>query len=139
VGVARVLSEELQGHAEDGGNLGIVGQVLDVIGDHAHIGRHANAVQGNQRAERADDFDQAGRQADFFFGFAQGGEDQVRVFGVATPAGKGHFAAMGRQAAGAQGQDQLRFVTAGNRHQHAPRGNARRSRALRRVVAYPAK
>jgi hypothetical protein len=55
-------------------------------------------VQRNQRAERADHLDQARRQADFFFGFAQGREHQVRVFRVAAPAGKGHFAAVGGQA-----------------------------------------
>ena len=75
-------------------------------------------MQGDQRTERADHFDQPRRQADFFFGFAQGGENQVGVFGVAAPAGEGDFAAMGRQPAGTQGQNQLGLVTAGDGHQH---------------------
>ncbi|MNL88920.1 hypothetical protein D3C87_2189400 [compost metagenome] len=58
-------------------------------------------MQGDQRTQRADHFDQPRRQADFFFSFAQGGEHQVRVFGVAATAGKRDFATMGRKPAGA--------------------------------------
>ncbi|MCY1447977.1 hypothetical protein D9M71_646210 [compost metagenome] len=69
-------------------------------------------MQRNKRAERTNHFHQAWRQADFFFSLAQGGEHQVRVFRVAATTGKGHFAAMGGQALGTQGQDQFgRFAT----------------------------
>jgi hypothetical protein len=46
VGVfARVLAEELQRHAEYGGNLGIVGLVLDEVGDQPDIRGDLDAVQ----------------------------------------------------------------------------------------------
>ena len=61
---------------------------------------------------------QAWRQADFFLGFAQGGFDQVVIFRVAAAAGKGDFAAMGGQAAGAQREHHFGFVAAGDGHQH---------------------
>ncbi|MNM57496.1 hypothetical protein D3C81_686980 [compost metagenome] len=67
--VARVLAEEFQRHGEHRGNLGVVGLVLDKIGDQPDERRHFQPMQGNQRAQWADDFHQARRQADFFFGF----------------------------------------------------------------------
>src|SRR5471030_2953419 len=54
----RILAEEFQRHAEHCCDLGIVGQVFDKIRDHADIRRDLDAVQGNQWAQRADDFDQ---------------------------------------------------------------------------------
>ncbi|MNI44171.1 hypothetical protein D3C73_985340 [compost metagenome] len=115
---AGVFAEEFQGHAEHRGDLGIVGPVFDKIRDHPDIGRDHDAMQADQRTERADHLDQPRWQADFFLGFTQGGENQVGVFGVAATTGEGDFAAMGRQAAGTQGQHQLGFVTAGDGHQH---------------------
>src|SRR5471030_155216 len=135
---ARVFSKELQRHAEHSRNFGIVGQVFDVIRNDADIGRDLDAVQGDQRTERADHFHQPRRQADFFFGFAQGSENKVRVFGVASPAGEGDFAAMGREPAGAKGQNQFRFVTAGDRHEYRRLGETLVGfQGAWRVVAYP--
>ncbi|MNG16821.1 hypothetical protein D3C84_1007620 [compost metagenome] len=74
-------------------------------------------MQGDQGTQRADHFDQPRWQADFFLGFAQGGEHKVRVFGVAATTGESDFATMGRQPAGAQGQNQFRFITASDGHQ----------------------
>src|SRR5471032_2726292 len=136
--LARVFPEELQRHAEHGRNLGIVGQVFNVIRNDADIGRDLDAVQGDQRAERADHFHQPWRQADFFFGFAQGRENKVRILGVAAPAGEGDFAAMGREPAGAQGQNQFRFVTAGDRNEYRRLGETLVGfQGAWRVVAYP--
>lgn len=67
--VARVLAEELQRHGEYCRDLGIIGAVFDKIGDKPDEWRHFQAMQRNQRAERADHFHQAGRQADFLFSF----------------------------------------------------------------------
>ncbi|MNP18281.1 hypothetical protein D3C76_1107560 [compost metagenome] len=113
--IARVLAKELQRHREHGGDFSIIGLVLDIIGDQADERRDLQAMQRDQRAQGADDFHQARRQTDFFFGFAQGGKHQIGVFRVAAPTGESHFATMGRQALGAQGQDQFRLFAAGNR------------------------
>ncbi|MNI83997.1 hypothetical protein D3C73_1408610 [compost metagenome] len=120
--LAGVLAEKFQRNAEHSSNFGIVGAVLDEVGNHPDVRRHLDTVQGNQWAQGPDHFNQARRQADFFFGLAQGGKHQVGVFRVAASTGKGHFTAMGREPTGAQGQDQLRFVAAGNRHQHCGLG-----------------
>ncbi|MNE82515.1 hypothetical protein D3C80_1792440 [compost metagenome] len=112
---ARVLAKKLQGHAEYRCNLGIVGTVLDKIGYQPDKRRNLQPMQGNQRAQGADDLDQTGGQADFFFRFTQRGKDQVRVFGVTPPAGESHFATMCGKALGAQGQDKLGVFAAGYR------------------------
>ncbi|MNR26025.1 hypothetical protein D3C85_1432110 [compost metagenome] len=136
--LTRVFAEELQRNAEHRGDLGIIGPVLDEIRNHADIRRDLDAMQGDQRAERADHLDQTRRQADLFFGFAQGGENQVRVFGVTASAGESDFAAMGREPAGTQGQHQFRFVTAGDGHQYGGLGEtAVGLQRARCVVAYP--
>ncbi|MNJ67400.1 hypothetical protein D3C77_635680 [compost metagenome] len=112
--VARVLAEELQRHGKDGSDFSVVGLVLDKIGNQADKRRDFQPMQRDQRAQGTDDFHQPGRQADLFFGLAQGGEHQVRVFRVAASTGKGDFAAMGRQALGAQGQYQFGLFATGN-------------------------
>ncbi|MNF81350.1 hypothetical protein D3C84_636190 [compost metagenome] len=114
----RIVAEKLQRHTEHRFDLAVVGLVLDEVRNQPHIGRDLDAMAGDQGAERANDLHQTGGQADFFFRLAQGGVDQVRVAGIAPASGKSHFAAMGGKAAGAQGQDQLGLVAAGNRHQH---------------------
>ncbi|MNZ98462.1 hypothetical protein D3C78_1177450 [compost metagenome] len=116
--LARVVAEELQRHREYRGNLVVVGLELDIVGDEADIGGDLDAVAGDLRAERTDHLDQTGRQPHFLLRLAQGGADQVLVLGIAPPAGEGHFATVGGQTAGAQGQHQLRVVAAGDRHQH---------------------
>lgn len=112
--VARVLAEEFQRHGEYCRDFGVVGAVFDEVGNNPDEWRHFKAMQRNQRAERADHFHQPRRQADFFFGFTERGEHQVRVFRVATATGKGHFATMCGQALGAQGKDQFGRFAAGN-------------------------
>ncbi len=116
--LARGLQEEAQRHREHRGDLVVVGAVLDIVRHQADIGRDMDAEARHQRAERADDLHQAGRQAHLLLRLAQGGKGQVGVGGIATAAREGHFATVGGQAAGAQGQHQLRVVTAGQRHQH---------------------
>ncbi|MNP14723.1 hypothetical protein D3C76_1070570 [compost metagenome] len=136
--LARVLAEELKGHTEHGGDLGIVRAVLDEIRNHPDIRCDLDAVQGDQRAQRADHFDQSRWQADLFLGFAQGGKNKVGVFGVASTTGESDFATMGRQPAGAQGQYQFRLVTASNRHQDGGLGETSVSlQRARCVVTYP--
>src|SRR5471032_427582 len=135
---AWIFAKELQRHAEHRGDLGIIGLILDKVRDHTDIRRDLDAMQGNQRAERADHFDQPGRQADLFFGFAQGGEHKVGIFRVAAATRKRHFATVGRKSAGTQGQDQFRLVTAGNGHQYGGLGETLVGfQRAWRVVAYP--
>ena len=113
-------------------------QLFDEIRNHPDIGRDHDAVQGDQRTKRADHFDQARWQADLFLGFAQGGKNQVGVFGVASTTRESDFATMGRQPAGAQGQYQFRLVTASNRHQDGGLGETSVSlQRARCVVTYP--
>ena len=69
--LARVLAKELQRHAEYRRDLGIIGQILNVIRHQPDIRGYSNPVQRDQRAERADHLDQTRRQADLFFGLTQ--------------------------------------------------------------------
>ncbi|MNV87578.1 hypothetical protein D3C71_1817140 [compost metagenome] len=71
-------------------------------------------MQRNQRAERADHFDQARWQADFLFGLAQRRKYQVGVFRVTSTARKGYLPAVGREPLGAQGQYQFGLFATGN-------------------------
>ena len=50
---------------------------------------------------------------------------QTGILRVAPTTGKGHFAAVGRQPAGTQGQDQLGVLAAGDRQQHRGLGETR--------------
>src|ERR1700712_2045158 len=135
-----VLAEKLQRDAEHGSDFAIIGPVFDKIGNDAHVRRDLDPVLGDQRTQRAHHLDQSRRQAYLLLGLAQCGEHQIRVFGVASPAGERHFATMSRQPAGAQGQHQLGLVAAGDRQQDCGLGKACVGlKGARRMAAYTAK
>ncbi|MCY1378279.1 hypothetical protein D9M69_658970 [compost metagenome] len=133
--LARVAAKERQRHGKHRGDLAIVGLVFDVIRHQPDIGRDLNPMTRHQRTQRPDNLDQPRRQADFLFGLTQRGANQIEVFRIATTARKSHFAAVGGQPAGAQGQHHFRLVAAGDRDQNRRLGEAAVGLQKARTVA----
>ena len=111
------VEEGCEGEGKDFGDLVGAGGEDEAFGEKADDRGDEVSGAGDVVGEAAGDLDVAGGEADFFFGFAEGGGFGGDVFGLDTAAGEGDLAGVGGEVGGAEGEEDARLVAVEDGHE----------------------